>query len=79
MAAERYAISIITQSDDMFREMRRVLAPSSHTSLASTEGQIKSVIEDLEIQAIVLDLDASGTGRTMASKSWWKSDDCATT
>ena len=62
MAAERYAISIITESDEIFREMRRVLAPSFHTSLASTEGQIRNVIEDLEFQAIVLDLDAIGDG-----------------
>ena len=40
--------------------MRRVLAPSFHTSLASTEGQIRNVIEDLEFQAIVLDLDVIG-------------------
>ena len=59
-ASERYSIAIITLEEEMFREMRRVLAPSFRATLASTESQIKTLIDDPDIHGIVLDLESIG-------------------
>jgi len=59
---ERYSIAIITLDEPMFREMRRELSPSFHTSLASTELQIKTLIDDPDLHGIVLDLECIGEG-----------------
>ena len=60
--AERYSIAIITLDEAMFREMRRALSPSFRTTLASTETQIKTLIDDPDIHGIVLDLECVGEG-----------------
>ena len=59
-ASERYSIAIITLEEEMFREMRRTLAPSFRVTLASTESQIKMLIDDPDIHGIVLDLESIG-------------------
>ena len=59
-ASERYSIAIITLEEDMFREMRRALAPSFRATLASTESQIKTLIDDPDIHGILLDLESIG-------------------
>lgn len=59
-SAERYSIAIITLEEEMFREMRRTLAPSFRATLASTESQIKTLIDDPDVHAIVLDLESIG-------------------
>ncbi len=59
---ERYSIAIITLEEQMFREMRRVFAASFRTALASTESQIKLLIDDPELHGIVLDLESIGDG-----------------
>jgi DNA-binding NtrC family response regulator len=59
-ASERYSIAIITLEEEMFREMRRALAPSFRATLASTESQIKTLIDDPDIHGIVLDLESIG-------------------
>ncbi|HET9307111.1 MAG TPA: sigma-54 dependent transcriptional regulator [Candidatus Sulfotelmatobacter sp.] len=59
-ASERYSIAIITLEEEMFREMRRALAPSFRATLASTESQIKMLIDDPDIHGIVLDLESIG-------------------
>jgi DNA-binding NtrC family response regulator len=59
-STERYSIAIITLEDQTFREMRRVFATMFRTTLASTEAQIKIVIDDAELQGIVLDLESIG-------------------
>ena len=61
-ATERYSIAIITLDEPMFREMRRELAPSFRTTMASTESQIKTLIDDPDIHGIVLDLECIGEG-----------------
>jgi DNA-binding NtrC family response regulator len=60
--SERYAIAIITLDEQMFREMRRAITSSFHTTLASTESQIRALIDDPEIHGIVLDLESIGEG-----------------
>ena len=59
-SSERYSIAIITLEEEMFREMRRALAPSFRATLASTESQIKTLIDDPDVHAIVLDLESIG-------------------
>ncbi|MGZ4845102.1 MAG: sigma 54-interacting transcriptional regulator [Candidatus Angelobacter sp.] len=59
---ERYSIAIITLEEAMFREMRRDLAPSFRTTLASTETQIAALIDDEDVHGIVLDLESIGDG-----------------
>ena len=61
-ATERYSIAIITLDEAMFREMRRALSPSFRTTMASTESQIKTLIDDPDIHGIVLDLECIGEG-----------------
>jgi len=59
---ERYSITIITLEESMFRELRRELSPSFRTTLASTESQIKTLIDDPDLHGIVLDLESIGEG-----------------
>jgi DNA-binding NtrC family response regulator len=61
-SAERHSIAIITLEEQMFREMRRALAQSFRVTLASTESQIKMLIDDPDLHGIVLDLDSIGNG-----------------
>ena len=59
---EQYALAIISVEEAAFPEMRRFLAPTFKTTLANTEEQIKSVVEDPAIHAILFDLDSIGEG-----------------
>ncbi len=61
-ATERYSIAIITLDEPMFREMRRELSLSFRSTMASTEPQIKTLIDDPDIHGIVLDLECIGEG-----------------
>ena len=62
LPAERYSIAVITLDEQMFREMRAALAPSFRATLASTELQIKTLIDDPDIHGIVFDLESVGDG-----------------
>jgi len=62
LPAEKFALAIITVDESAFPEMRRFLSPTFRTSLASTEEQIKAVVEDASIHAILFDLDSIGDG-----------------
>src|ERR1700687_4330180 len=62
LPAERYSIAVITLDEQMFREMRGALASSFRATLASTESQIKTLIDDTDIHGIVLDLESIGDG-----------------
>jgi len=59
---ERYSIAVITLEEPMFREMRRALSASFRATLASTESQIKVLIDDPDLHGIVLDLESIGEG-----------------
>jgi DNA-binding NtrC family response regulator len=59
-SSERYSIAAITLEEQTFREMRRVLSDSFRVTLASTESQIKLLIDDSEVHGIVLDLESIG-------------------
>src|SRR5260370_16798707 len=60
--AERYSVAIVTLDEEMFRDMRRALAPNFRATLASTESQIKTLIDDPDTHGIVLDLESIGDG-----------------
>jgi two-component system response regulator PilR (NtrC family) len=62
LLSERYSLAIITLNEEMFREMRRALTSSFHSTLASTESQIRALIDDPDIHGIVLDLESIGEG-----------------
>ena len=62
LSNERYSIAIITLEESTFREMRRALSPSFRTTMASTELQIKTLIDDPDVHGIVLDLESIGDG-----------------
>ena len=59
-STERYSIAVITLDELMFRQMRGALAASFRATLASTESQIKTLIDDPDIHGIVLDLESIG-------------------
>jgi DNA-binding NtrC family response regulator len=59
---EQYALAIISVEEAAVPEMRRYLTPTFKTTLANTEEQIKSVVEDPSIHAILFDLDSIGSG-----------------
>ena len=61
-SAERYSIAVITFDEQMFRDMRRSLAQSFHATLASTEAQITTLMDDPDLHGIVLDLESIGEG-----------------
>ncbi len=59
---ELYSIAVVTVDESTFPEMRRALAGSFKTSLASTQEQIKGVVEDPQLHGILFDLDSIGEG-----------------
>ena len=64
LSPERYALAVITDDADLFRDIRKLLAPQFRTTLASSEADIKSVLELPDLNAILLDLDCIGNGPT---------------
>jgi DNA-binding NtrC family response regulator len=60
--SEQYSIAVITVEQAAFPEIRRSLGASFHTALASTESEIKKLMEDAELRAILFDLDSIGDG-----------------
>ena len=62
LPAEQFALAIISVEQSAFPEMRRFLSPTFRTILASTEEQIKVVVEDSSVHAILFDLDSIGDG-----------------
>ena len=62
----QYAIAIITAETSAFPDMQHFLAPKFKAALAQTEKQIQSVVEDLEIRAVLMDSDSIGKGSTDA-------------
>jgi DNA-binding NtrC family response regulator len=59
---EPYSIAFVTVDESAFPEMRRALAENFKTTLASTEEEIKAVVEDPNVQGIFFDLDSIGDG-----------------
>ena len=62
LSPERYALAVITDDADLFPEVRKLLAAQFRATLASTEDDIKSVLELADLHAILFDLDCIGDG-----------------
>ena len=58
---ERYTLAVITD-DDLYPEIRRHLGQGLRTVLASNENEIKNVLEQAELHAILFNLDCIGDG-----------------
>jgi two-component system response regulator HydG len=59
-STERYSLAVITDDEDIFPEIRKHLGGDFRTSLATTEGEIKALLEKPELHAILFSLDAIG-------------------
>ena len=59
---ERYSLAVITDDADIFPEIRKYLGGEFRTSLATTEGEIKAVVDRDDVHAILFSLDAIGEG-----------------
>jgi DNA-binding NtrC family response regulator len=62
LSPERYALAVITDDADLFPDIRKLLAPQFRTTLASSEDDIKSILEHADLHAILFDLDCIGDG-----------------
>jgi DNA-binding NtrC family response regulator len=58
---ERYTLAVITD-DDLYPEIRRHLGQGLRTVLARAENEIKNVLEQAELHAILFNLDCIGDG-----------------
>src|SRR5215469_14763440 len=56
-SAEQYSVALITEDKAAFSEMRLRLIPSFQITLASTDDQIKALVEDAHIRGVLFDLD----------------------
>jgi DNA-binding NtrC family response regulator len=59
---EQYPIAVITDEETAFPEIRRALGPAFHTVLASNESEIKELMDNAQLRAILFDLDSIGAG-----------------
>jgi DNA-binding NtrC family response regulator len=59
---ERYLLAVITDDKDFYPEVRKHLASDFRTVLASTEDEIKKILEQPELHAILFNLDCVGGG-----------------
>ena len=60
----QYAISIITTDGSSFPEMQRSLEPTFASTLAQSDRDIEKALENLELRAMLVDLDSIGDGPT---------------
>jgi DNA-binding NtrC family response regulator len=59
---ERYSLAFITDEEELFPEIRKHLSGEFRTSLATTESEIKHLMEQPELHAILFNLDCIGDG-----------------
>jgi DNA-binding NtrC family response regulator len=59
---EQYSVAVITIEETAFPELRRSLGTAFQTTLAASEGEIKELIDDPHLRAILFDLDSIGVG-----------------
>jgi len=59
---ERYSLAVITDDSEPYPEIRKHLGSEFRTSLATTENEIKGVLEQSGLHAILFDLDSIGDG-----------------
>jgi DNA-binding NtrC family response regulator len=59
---ERYSLAVITDDKELYPEIRKHFGGQLHTSLATTEDEIKGVLEQPDLHAILFHLDCIGNG-----------------
>ena len=59
---ERYSLAVITDDSEPYPEIRKELGDHFRTSLATTEDEIKSALEQSGLHAVLFDLDSIGDG-----------------
>jgi DNA-binding NtrC family response regulator len=59
---ERYTLALITDDNEISPEVRRHLGNQFRTTVASIEDEIKAVLEQAELHAVLFDLDCIGDG-----------------
>jgi DNA-binding NtrC family response regulator len=59
---EQFPIAVITVEEAAFPEIRRGLGATFQAVLASTESEIKELMDDAGLRAILFDLDSIGAG-----------------
>ena len=59
---ERYSLAVITDDSEPYPEIRKELGGDFRTSLATTEDEIKSALEQSGLHAMLFDLDCIGDG-----------------
>jgi DNA-binding NtrC family response regulator len=59
---ERYLLAVITDDAELFPEVRKHLGGEFRTSLAANEDEIKALLEQPELHAILFNLDSIGDG-----------------
>jgi DNA-binding NtrC family response regulator len=59
---ERYSLAVITDDEELYPEIRKHLGSELRTSLATTEDEIKNVLEQPGLHAILFHLDCIGDG-----------------
>ena len=59
---ERYSLAVITDDEELYPEVRKQLGGEYHTALASTESEIRDVLEQPGLHAVLFNLDSIGDG-----------------
>ncbi len=62
ISPERYFLAVITDDGESFPEIRKQLGSEFRTSLATTENEIKTIMELSGLHAILFNLDCIGDG-----------------
>jgi DNA-binding NtrC family response regulator len=61
-SGEHYSIAIVSVDEEISSALRRSLAANFRITQASTENQIKSLLEDPQLHGLLFDLDSIGEG-----------------
>ena len=59
---ERYSLAVISDDAELFPEVRKYLGGEFRTSLATNEREIKTLLEQPDLHAILFNLDSIGSG-----------------
>jgi DNA-binding NtrC family response regulator len=59
---DRYLLAIITDEGDSYPDVHRHLGSEFRTILSSTENEIKKILEEPDLHAVLFDLDCIGEG-----------------
>ena len=61
---ERYLLAVITDDEELYPDVRKLLGSQFRTVLASSENEIKDTLQQPDLHAILFNLDCIGDGPT---------------